>query len=161
MSYSKITVQEFKGNHKGSMDVTKVEYIHALPAQVIAPPDNWVKVENVTYKRFSGNKKLYRVIAVNAKENEKIVSLEMMVEPYVAQEKFKIGDIGHLWRNAGNYSSDGLRVTILEIRERVYQVERNVDGAILYPDKTQVLTADEYRSTLNADRVKQGKKPVY
>ncbi len=80
MNYSKITVQEFKGDYTGSMGVKKVEYIHALPSSVIAPPDNWVKVENITYTRFSGNKKTYRVIAVNARENGRVVSFELMVQ---------------------------------------------------------------------------------
>lgn len=77
--FSKISIQQMKGDYKSSMGTQFAEYIYALPKSVIAPPDNWIKVENVTYKRVSGNKATYKVHAFIWRENERAMSIELMV----------------------------------------------------------------------------------
>jgi hypothetical protein len=74
----KITKQEMKGNNKGSMGQKFVEYIHVLPKGYVIPSD-YVRVENCSIMRdMSGT--IYNVLAVIARENDRVVSLEMIVE---------------------------------------------------------------------------------
>jgi hypothetical protein len=73
----KITKQEMKGIHRGFMGQKSVEYIHALPKGYVIPSD-YALVENCTVIRVNGM--IYNVLAVIARENDRVVSLEMIVE---------------------------------------------------------------------------------